>query len=61
MAINPHSEKQSVNKRGFTVGELLISICILIFLGIIWTGLNNKEGKKVSFIHIDNSSSLISN
>ena len=43
---------------GLTVGELSITIAVLIIIGFIWTNLSKDKGNKEVSIFINNSSEI---
>ena len=43
---------------GLTVGELSITIAVLIIIGFIWTNLSKDKGKKEVSMFINNSSEI---
>ena len=43
---------------GLTVGELSITIAVLIFIGFIWTNLFKDKGNKEVSMFINNSSEI---
>ena len=43
---------------GLTVGELSITITVLIIIGFIWTNLNKDKGNKEVSMFISNTSEL---
>jgi len=43
---------------GLTVGELSITIAVLIIIGFMWTNLNKERGNQEVSMFINNSSDL---
>ena len=43
---------------GLTVGELSITIAVLIIIGFIWTNLSKDKGNKEVSMFINNSSEI---
>ena len=43
---------------GLTVGELSITIAVLIIIGFIWTNLSKEKGNKEVSMFINNSSEI---
>ena len=43
---------------GLTVGELSITIAVLIIIGFIWTNLTKEKGNKEVSMFINNSSEI---
>ncbi len=43
---------------GLTVGELSITIAVLIIIGFIWTNVSNDRGDQEVSIFINNSSGI---
>ena len=43
---------------GLTVGELSITIAVLIIIGLIWTNLSKDKGNKEVSIFLNNSSEI---
>jgi hypothetical protein len=44
---------------GLTVGELSITIAVLIIIGFIWTNLSKEKGNQEVSMFINNSSEII--
>ena len=51
--------KMHLKNDGLTVGELSITIAVLIIIGFIWTNLTKDKGNQEASIFINNSSELI--
>ena len=52
--------KMHLKNDGLTVGELSVTIAVLIIIGFIWTNLNKDKGNQEVSIFINNSSQISS-
>ena len=50
--------KMNLKNDGLTVGELSITIAVLIIIGFIWTNLTKEKGNQEVSMFINNSSEI---
>ena len=50
--------KMHLKNDGLTVGELSITIAVLIIIGFMWTNLTKDKGNQEASIFINNSSEI---
>ena len=50
--------KMNLKNDGLTVGEISITIAVLIIIGFIWTNLTKDKGEKEVSMFINNSSEI---
>ena len=50
--------KMNLKNDGLTVGELSITIAVLIIIGFIWTNLTKDKGNQEASMFINNSSEI---